>query len=66
MSQTLKQGLQALKAKYGSDDSVEITELDEETIEVSQGDKVWTLSCLDYPTSTSVFSGEGGCPCFLC
>lgn len=58
MSQTLKQDLAELKAKYASEDTVEITELDDETIEVTQADRVWTLSCLEYPRSTSVFCGE--------
>jgi hypothetical protein len=57
MSQTLKQDLIKLKAHFEGKD-VEITDLDDETIEVTQEDRVWTLSCVDYPSSTSVFCGE--------
>lgn len=56
MSQTFKSDLAKLKKKY--QDTLEITELDDETIEVTQGDRAWTLSCLEYPSCTSVFCGE--------
>eukprot|EP01127_Copromyxa_protea_P012695 TRINITY_DN3332_c0_g1_i4.p1 TRINITY_DN3332_c0_g1~~TRINITY_DN3332_c0_g1_i4.p1 ORF type:complete len:695 (-),score=133.86 TRINITY_DN3332_c0_g1_i4:33-2117(-) len=58
MSKILKQDLLELQKKFCSDDAVEITELDDETIEVAHGERVWTLSCIDYPSCTSVFSGE--------